>query len=437
MIKEDLESFLDKNDVIPKEHHGGRPYHSTVTAKAIIDLEINKLRDKNKSVAITTTDLSAAFDTCDAFLLLMMLEHVGIKNTELEIFTTYLTGQKAYVEVQGFASRLIDMPDCLVVQGSKLSTTLYTVYTLDSTDVATIMNDKEHFKEVVGKDPDETEEIEHNSIGYIDDVTHVTGAESKETQEVYLNNLYSLLVNVYSNKKLQINGSKTQFLTIQKRNDDNYKIKINISDTESIEESNSIRILGFVQNKRNTLDTHMNWVSSKVCMTLAKLKPILGYLNESQRKRIIEAKVKSVALYGSQLILGQPQQVIQRACAILMRINRAMFNNTEGFRSTTSICRRLKIDEPRQNIIKSSLKQIHKIIEAKKPKHILSNLKLPSRKSGKIYIRGGTRSACSERSPINAAIALYNAIPSSFRVIRHKKLKAKLKRIDIDYSLFK
>ena len=43
LIKEDLESFLDKNDVIPKEHHGGRPYHSTVTAKAIIDLEINKL----------------------------------------------------------------------------------------------------------------------------------------------------------------------------------------------------------------------------------------------------------------------------------------------------------------------------------------------------------------------------------------------------------
>ena len=120
-------------------------------------------------------------------------------------------------------------------------------------------------------------------------------------------------------------------------------------------------------SKRNTLDTHMNWVSSKVCMTLAKLKPILGYLNESQRKRIIEAKVKLVALYGSQLILGQPQQVIQRACAILMRINRAMFNNTEGLRSTTSICRRLKIDEPRQDIIKSSLKQIHKIIEAKNP----------------------------------------------------------------------
>ena len=56
--------------------------HSTVTVKAVIDKEINRLRDAKKSVAVTTTDLSAAFDTCDSFLLLMMLEHVGIRNLD-------------------------------------------------------------------------------------------------------------------------------------------------------------------------------------------------------------------------------------------------------------------------------------------------------------------------------------------------------------------
>ena len=74
----------------------------------------------------------------------------------------------------------------------------------------------------------------------------------------------------------------------------------------------------------------------------------------------------------------------------------------------------------RQDILKSSFKQIHKIIETKKPKQIISHLKLPSRKSGEIYIKGGTKSSRAERSPINAAVALYNAIPSSFRVIDTK-----------------
>ena len=116
------------------------------------------------------------------------------------------------------------MPDCSVVQGSKLSTTLYTVYTLDSTAVGAVMTDKNHYRDVVGTEPDQTEDTDHNSVGYIDDVTHVRGAESKEEQEVYLNNLYSLLVRMYNNNKLQINGSKMQFLTILNNNEDNYTI---------------------------------------------------------------------------------------------------------------------------------------------------------------------------------------------------------------------
>ena len=141
----------------------------------------------------------------------MMLEHVGIQNLELEIFTTYLTNRKAYVDVQGFTSRLIDMPDCSGVQGSKLSTTLYTVYTLDSTAVGEVMNDKNHYMEIVGKEPDEVESPDHNSIGYIDNVTHVTGTESKEDQEIYLNNLYPLLEKTYNNKKLQLQLRKLNF----------------------------------------------------------------------------------------------------------------------------------------------------------------------------------------------------------------------------------
>ena len=120
-----------------------------------------------------------------------------------------------------------------------------------------------------------------------------------------------------------------------------------------------------------------------------------------------------------------------------MRINHSMFNNTEGLRSTTAICRKLGIDEPRQDIIKSSFKQIHNIIKSKRPKHIISQLKLPFRKSGRVYIKGRKKSVRAERSPINASVELYNAIPTSFRMMRHKKLKSKLKKVNIQYSLFK
>ena len=83
-----METFFEAHNVIPMQHHGGRKLYSTVTAKSTIDREINRMRDTKKSVAILTTDLSAAFDTCDSFLLLQMLEHVGIRGLELQLITT-------------------------------------------------------------------------------------------------------------------------------------------------------------------------------------------------------------------------------------------------------------------------------------------------------------------------------------------------------------
>ena len=120
-----------------------------------------------------------------------------------------------------------------------------------------------------------------------------------------------------------------------------------------------------------------------------------------------------------------------------MRVNRAMFVNTQGLRSTTAICKALNIDEPRQELVKASFSHIHKIIENKKPKQIIDKLKLPNRKTGKVYIRGGIRPVRSSKSHINAAIDLYNAIPPDFRTLKHKQMKSKLKKVKIEYSVFK
>ena len=121
-----------------------------------------------------------------------------------------------------------------------------------------------------------------------------------------------------------------KILTIQNKREYEYKIHIKGDIYTIINKSESITILGFVQNRRNTMDTHLNSLAAKVGMMLANLKPALTFMSEKVRKRIITANVKSLALYGLQLILGQPQSIIQRVCAILMCINRQMFQNIEG-----------------------------------------------------------------------------------------------------------
>ena len=76
-----------------------------------------------------------------------------------------------------------------------------------------------------------------------------------------------------------------------------------------------------------------------------------------------------------------------------MKINR----NPEGLRKNVAICKSIQIDEPRQDIIKSSITLIHEMIQAKQPDQILNQINMPKRSSGNVYVKGNLYSARSRR----------------------------------------
>ena len=111
--------------------HGSRKGYSIVTAKMDINEEINKHKDKGNCVAVINTDLSSAYDTVSHSLLLAKLKHVGFRGKELKFLTSFLEDRSFYTDVQGFCSTLRKMPPCSVVQGSKISSLLYGIFTID------------------------------------------------------------------------------------------------------------------------------------------------------------------------------------------------------------------------------------------------------------------------------------------------------------------
>lgn len=98
-----------------------------------------------------------------------------------------------------------------------------------------------------------------------------------------------------------MNGSMTNFLTIASSHDatSTAKLQIKVDSNTSITKDDCIRILRFQQNRRNLMDTKLNFISSKVGMLMSKIGPALPFMEKNNRKRVIEAKVKSIALYGS------------------------------------------------------------------------------------------------------------------------------------------
>ena len=84
--------------------------------------------DQRKITVLVLLDLSAAFDTVDHQILLHRLQsRFGITGVVLDWFTSYLTGLRQFVTINGTCSNP-KLLKCGVSQGSFLGPLLFLVY---------------------------------------------------------------------------------------------------------------------------------------------------------------------------------------------------------------------------------------------------------------------------------------------------------------------
>merc|ERR1712240_36348 len=136
-----LEPFLTTNKLIHDNHHGGRKGHSTTMALTQILTKSQTAKENQQITGCLITDMSKAFDTIDHLTLLMKMEYYGIRGTELEIFKSYLINRQQFVEIDTHRSKTRTSNPCSVIQGSKLSGILYTIYTNEIPQLYTLMQD--------------------------------------------------------------------------------------------------------------------------------------------------------------------------------------------------------------------------------------------------------------------------------------------------------
>ena len=124
-----LNKYLTENNILNKNHYGGRQGHSTTSALLQINNRLRINYELNLISVLLTTDLTAAYDTVDHMILTKKLEHYGIRNGELNLIKNYLSDRQQYVSIDTFDSDIIKSDSCSVVQGGKLCGVLYSLYT--------------------------------------------------------------------------------------------------------------------------------------------------------------------------------------------------------------------------------------------------------------------------------------------------------------------
>merc|ERR1712240_332 len=165
----------------------------------------------NKMTTIIQTDLSAAFDTIDAAALTDKLHYYGVTGQELRLLHSFLTYRRQYVQIDTFTSKIENSLPCSVVQGSKLSATLYTLYTSEIALLYTLMG-TDYYEQITGQKTNDDLDIDHIIINYVDDSTNIISSDSKDQLQKYIDQYYILLTYYYDLNYLKINSDKSTLL---------------------------------------------------------------------------------------------------------------------------------------------------------------------------------------------------------------------------------
>ena len=124
IIHSRLYNILELHNILYGNQFGFRKDNSTIYALMQITERIKESIDNGEFGCGIFIDLRKAFDTVNHDILLLKLEHYGVRDNMLNWFKSYLSNRKQYVYLNGVSSDIKEI-SCGVPQGSVLGPLLF------------------------------------------------------------------------------------------------------------------------------------------------------------------------------------------------------------------------------------------------------------------------------------------------------------------------
>ena len=268
--------YMEKNSLFPENQHGFRQNRSTMTALAAMQQQWIKKTEGEEKTGILLWDLTAAYDTIDADLLVQKLEVYGFSIKTCEWFLSFLKGRTQKVKIGEKTSSSVELASGMP-QGGILSPVLFIVFVSDMEDWT----------------------VNAGVFTYADDTS--TDSSSKIVKEVLKNleNNAERVLKYMASNGLVANPTKTVFMMIGEKEDANMKVKVGDA---LITRSRSAKLLGMDIDDDMKWKTHMQKLVVNLDRRLFQVRRMVGKISNKGLKKVADSIWTSKLRYGLQLL---------------------------------------------------------------------------------------------------------------------------------------
>lgn len=289
-----LQQHMSHHELCEPFQSGFRPHHSTETALIKIMNDLFTAADNGLISLLILLDLSAAFDTVSHAILLNRLhEYLGLTDSALSWFQSYLSGRKQYITIKDSNSTPAPVNHG-VPQGSVLGPLLFTIYMLPLGQI-----------------------IRHHGLSfhcYADDTQlYISTKPSAQLPPISLVDCLHKIKTWMTANLLKLNNKKTELLVVAppslaKKVGDLFLVV----DGDTIRPSPEVRNLGVILDPILSLQAHIKTTTKSAFFHLKNISRLRPSLSDSVTETLIHAFITSRLDYCNGVLYGLPSKTLDR-----------------------------------------------------------------------------------------------------------------------------
>ena len=280
---------LERHDLIGHQHHGAVHGKSTQTLITEIQDLLVEDRTNGQDSFLIALYQSKAYDLVCHEILLRKLEALGFKPQAIRIMTSFLSGRKQFVQVEGRRSECLLTGPNSVIQGSTISCALYLIYILDLPELF-------HEEKLQPKEYRESKKT--NVKTFVDDVFLKAFKEDDKTFKESVLTLMESVETYTKANRLALNPDKSMIMLNTKNAAEKETFSV-VLKGKVVKHSSEMIVLGNLLSDQLTWDRHVTSVLIPALRNrLRSMRIINKYLGNGFKAVYLNATFRSRLMFG-------------------------------------------------------------------------------------------------------------------------------------------